>query len=277
MAKDYRLSADDAKRFVPSYWPRPEPRISGTAMPTGVHLCDGRVRTSTNLELVLTGAAIMALGAVSAVVAYLVVWIMDGYTPVPTSALLLGVVEQPIPAKYAYWQVALNLILFGCFLVVLRLSPLSGYHAAEHMTVSAIERFGRVDPDQVRQMPRAHPRCGTTLLAGLLPALLIAAPLCALRPELAALIAIVGWTTRAQVGWALQHYLTTKHPTPRQLEAGLRAGRKILEGQGSGPVRPQSPAERLWQRGLLQMVAGVIAAMYVIEWVYERLHLWLDW
>jgi len=145
------------------------------------------------------------------------------------------------------------------------------------MTVTAIERFGRLDPDQVRQMPRAHARCGTTLLAGFLPALLIAGPLWAVRPELAALIVLVGWTTRAQVGWVLQQYLTTKTPTPQQLEAGLRAGRKILEGQKAGPLRPQSPAERLWRRGLPQMAAGVVAAMYAIEWVYNHLHLWLDW
>ena len=260
--------------LMPPFWPQPAPRISGTAMPTGVHLSDGWSRTSSNLELVLTGLAIMGLGAVSAVISYLIVWVIDGFTPVPLTALMLGLPLSPAPAHYAYWQAAVNLIMFGTFLVVLRLSPLAGYHAAEHMTVTAIERFGRVDPQIVAQMPRAHPRCGTTLLAGFLPALLVGAPLWDVHPEIAALIILVGWLARDKVGWVLQQYLTTKKPTPRQLEAGIRAGQRILAERARR--RPTSPAHRIWQRGFVQMIAGVLLAMLILGHIYENLHVWLD-
>ncbi|MCD6351718.1 MAG: DUF1385 domain-containing protein, partial [Armatimonadetes bacterium] len=176
-----------------------------------------------------------------------------------------------------YWQIGLNLLMFTCFLLVLRLSPMSGYHAAEHMTVTAIERLGRLTPEEVRRMPRAHPRCGTNLLAAILPTLLIAVPLWPVDPQIATLIAIGGYLARAQIGWALQQFFTTKNPTDAQLEAGLRAGRKILEARKRLALRPQSPAHRLWQRGFPQMAAGVFAAMWVLGWVYEHLHLWLDW
>lgn len=266
----------DAER-LPPYWPARPPRISGTAMPTGVHLSDGRVRTSSDFELVLTGAAIMAMGAVSAVVTYLIVWVIDGFTPAPTTALLLGVLSDVDMARYAGWQVLINLLMFFCFLLVLRASPMAGYHAAEHMTVAAIEQTGRLDPDIVRQMPRAHPRCGTTLLAGILPAVLIAAPLWSTLPEVSTIIVVGGWLARHQLGYILQQLLTTKRPTPAQLQAGIRAGQRLLEAARSTPGRPQSPAGRLWQRGFVQMAIGVLATMWAIRAVYAHLHIWLDW
>jgi uncharacterized protein YqhQ len=173
--------------------------------------------------------------------------------------------------------VLINLLLFACFLLVLRISPLSGYHGAEHMTVTAIERYGRVETTLVQQMPRAHSRCGTTLLAGLLPAFLIAAPLWTVHPELSALVVVAGWVVRYQVGYVLQQFLTTKRPTQRQLEAAVRAGRKILATQKDMPQVLQSPASRLWQRGFPQMAAGVLAGMWLLEAVYQHLHVWLDW
>ena len=243
-------------------------------MPTGVHLSDGWSRTSSNFELILTGLAIMGLGAVSAVVSYLIVWIIDGFTSVPLTALMLGIPLGSASPEYAYWEAAINLVMFATFLVVLRLSPLAGYHAAEHMTVTAIERFGRVDPEVVAQMPRAHPRCGTTLLAGFLPALLVGGPLFRVHPEISALVIVLGWLSREKVGWVLQQYLTTKKPSPRQLQAGIRAGQRILAERARR--RPTSPAFRIWQRGFLQMASGVLLAMWLLGRIYANLHIWLD-
>ncbi|MBC7289653.1 MAG: DUF1385 domain-containing protein, partial [Armatimonadetes bacterium] len=245
------MQSPDADSLIPSYWPTPAPRISGTAMPTGVHLSDGWSRTSSNFELFLTGLAIMGLAAIAAVLSYIVVWVLDGFTSAPLTALMLGAVTGPVSPDLAYWQAAVNLIMFGSFLAVLRLSPLSGYHAAEHMTVAAIEKFGRLDPDLVAQMPRAHPRCGTTLLAGFLPALLVGFPLWDAQPVAAAVIVVAGWLVREKVGYVLQQYLTTKKPSRRQLEAGLRAGQRVLSKAGRHP--PTSPAFRVWQRGFIQM------------------------
>jgi hypothetical protein len=266
-----------SQALVPCYWPRPMPRISGSAMPTGVHLSDGRVRSSTDFELFLAGLTIMALAAAAAVAAFVLLWGLEAVLPVPLTGLLIGALPGDLAAQYAPWNVLTNLLAFFVFLAVLRLSPLAGYHAAEHMTVAAIERFGYLDPEQVKTMPRAHPRCGTTLLAGLLPALLIAAPLGSRHPALAGVVLVGGWLVRRPVGYFLQQYFTTKPPTRKQLEMGLRSGQRILAGLAQGPRPPGSPAQRLWQRGFLQMAAGAILALWVESLVYEHLHLWLDW
>ncbi|MCX7599393.1 MAG: DUF1385 domain-containing protein [Armatimonadetes bacterium] len=260
---------------TPDYWPRP-PRISGTAMVTGVHLSTGYARTSRDWELVVTGLALMGLAGVAAVVSFLVVWLIDGVTPVPTVGILLGVLPGAMPAHYAYWQVLVNLVVALTFLVVLRLSPLAGYHAAEHMTVTCIERLGRIDPDQVRHMPRAHHRCGSSLLAGILPAFLIAVPLLSVNRELAALIVIAGWVLRDRTGMFLQQVFTTKPPSRKQLMAGIRAGERLLAQINHRHPPSLSPAQRLWRRGVPQMVAGAVAGMWILGRVLDNLHLFLD-
>lgn len=260
---------------IPDYWPRP-PRISGTAMVTGVHLSTGYVRTSRDWELVATGLAVMGLAGVAAVLAFLVVWLLDGATPAPTVGILLGVLSGAVPVHYAYWQVLVNIVVAITFLVVLRLSPLAGYHAAEHMTVTCIERLGRLDPDQVPHMPRAHPRCGTSLLAGILPIFLIAVPLLSVNKELAALVVIVGWVLRDRTGLILQQVFTTKPPSRKQLLAGIRAGEKLLALIGRERPRPLSPAQRLWRRGFPQMAAGAVAGMWLLARLLDNLHVFLD-
>jgi uncharacterized protein YqhQ len=259
----------------PEYWPRP-PRISGTAMPTGVHLSAGYVRTSRDWELVATGLAVMGLAAVAAVLSFFVVWLLDATTPAPTVGILLGVLSGNVPAYYAYWQVLINLVAALTFLVVLRFSPLAGYHAAEHMTVTCIERLGRLDPEQVRHMPRAHPRCGTSLLAGVLPIFLIAVPLLSVNKELAALVVIVGWVLRDRTGIFLQQVFTTRPPSRKQLEAGIRAGERLLALMRQERPKPLSPAQRLWRRGFPQMAAGAIAGMWFLGWLLDNIHVFLD-
>lgn len=271
--------SDDAEKLwtiaIPDYWPRP-PRISGTAMVTGVHLSTGYARTSRDWELVVTGLAVMGLAGVASVLAFLLVWLLDGITPVPTVGILLGVLPGAVPAHYAYWQVLVNLVVALAFLVVLRLSPLAGYHAAEHMTVTCIERLGRLDPEQVRHMPRAHARCGTSLLAGILPVFLVAVPLLSVNKELAALVVIVGWVLRDRTGLVLQQVFTTKPPSRKQLLAGIRAGEKLLSMISHERPGPLSPAQRLWRRGFPQMAAGAITGMWLLAQLLDNLHVFLD-
>ena len=224
---------------IPSYWPRQPMRISGSAMPTGVHLSNGTVRTSANWELVLTGMTILLLAGTSAAFSYLAIWLLGLTAHIPTVPMLLGI-PVPLPRDIALWQIAINLLTFVGFLVALHLSPLAGYHAAEHMTVTCIERFGWLDVDRVKDMPRAHPRCGTSLLAGFLPIFLIAIPIWSIFPPL----------------------------TPIIIVLGAQADR--VEGV------PTSPGHRFWQRGIPQMIAGVILAMSILHYVFANLHVWLD-
>lgn len=260
---------------LPAYWPRPRMRISGTAMPTGVCLSTGWVRTATDWELVLTGLAIMGLAGVSGVVSFVIIWLLGGSTHVPLVGILLGAVGN-LREGWVLWQIAANLILFAVFLVILRLSPLAGFHAAEHMTVTCIERLGRVDPEQVRWMPRAHPRCGTSLLAGVVPLFLISFPMWDVSPGLALLVFIVGWLGRDFTGYWIQQIFTTKPPSPKQLQAGLRSGQRLLamaEKEGTPPI---SPAQWAWRRGLPQMAFGAIAGIYILNWIVNNLPMVLD-
>jgi CBS domain-containing protein len=150
------------------------------------------------------------------------------------------------------------------FLVALRLSPLAGFHAAEHQTVNAIEQGEPLDVESVSGMPREHPRCGTNLVALLFAAqlllpLLAAEPLW-LLPTLAAL-----WVTWRRVGGWLQRVFTTKPPRRYQLLSGLKAGEELMRAYQAQPAFRAGRARRFWNMGLLQILAGGVSAMGLIE------------
>ena len=243
----------------------------------GVHLSTGTVGTGSNLHLFATGFVLIVLGATASVLTYITIWTIGEFAALPLVGMLFQMATPGEIPHYALWEILVNLLTLLSFLVVVRLSPLSGYHAAEHKVVHAIEKYGYPTWEVAKQMPRAHHRCGTTLLAGILPALLIAAPLASVSLVLAVLVILVGWTVRYPVGAAIQQVFTTKEPTDRQLRAGLEAGRLVLERWRRNPYVRISPLQSLWRRGLIQMFAGVIAAMYFFGWIYQHLHIWLDW
>jgi CBS domain-containing protein len=150
------------------------------------------------------------------------------------------------------------------FLVILRLSPLTGFHAAEHQTVNAIEQGEALDLDTVAAMPRVHPRCGTNLMA-LLFATQLLLPLWAaeplwLLPTLAAL-----WASWRRVGGWLQRTFTTKPPRRYQLLSGLRAGEQLMRAYQAQPTYRAGRWRRFWNTGLLQILAGGVTALALLE------------
>lgn len=252
------------------------PRISGSAMPAGVHLSTGVVRTGSDLALVLSGLAIAAMASAALVMTYVVTWAADQVLAVPLVPALLQVVPPDSGVRGTVIAVGLNVLTLLCFLVVMRLSPLSGYHAAEHKVIGAIEHFGEPTVDRARAMPRAHQRCGSNLLAGVLPLLLVGIPLFQYYPALAAILTIFGWTFRFQTGYLIQMIFATKEPTDKQLRAGLESARKLLYLWRQDPYKRVPPLVNLWQRGFLQTFAGLIAGMYALEMLYNHLHIFLD-
>ncbi len=253
------------------------PRIGGTAMVGGVHLSTGTVGTGSALHLFATGFTLIALGAIATVITYVITWIIGQFVGAPLEGLLLQVATPHDIPNYPLWEIVLNLLTFSTFLVVVRLSPLSGYHAAEHKVVHAIEQYGYPTWEAAQRMSRAHRRCGTTLLAGILPALLIAGPLATISWPLAVLVVLVGWTARYPVGHVIQQLFTTKEPTARQLRAGLEAGQLLLERWWRNPTQRIPPLQSLWRRGFVQMFSGVVTGMYFFGSIYQHLHTWLDW
>lgn len=271
------ISSEEPYLHQHSYLPAP-PRISGTAMPHGVFLSTGTASTASALSLFLTGLSIVTLGAVSLVPTYVIAWGLEQLTHISLAAIVLQIGGPAEPLTGALARMGINVLSFLMFLVVLRASPLAGYHAAEHMTVHAIEHFGvRGWEDRVAAMPRAHLRCGSNLLSGILPALLLGAPLLSVEPAVALLLAVAGWYTRHHVGFFLQNRFTTKPPSRRQLAAGIAAGQSVLQQWLADPSPALSRARSLWLRGMPQMVMGVAVAIWVLEPLARRLHLWLDW
>ena len=219
----------------------------------------------------------MAMGGVALVLSYVVLWMIEQVTGTPLVEVLLQVVAPTAGVQYVIWQIVGNLVTFFLFLVVVRLTPLAAYHGAEHKVVHAIERYGYPTREIAREMPRVHPRCGTTLLAGILPAFLIAAPLLLVAPVLALIVVLLGWSFRYAVGGVIQQYLTTKEPNDKQLAAGLDAGHKLLDDWRRNPHRKPSVVVSLWHRGFVQLLIGVLVGSQLLQWVYQHLHIWLDW
>lgn len=260
----------------PDPGPATAPRISGTAMPGGVFMSIGSARTAGDLALVGTGLSIAILGSLGLALTYVVSWIIEQLSALPLAAMLLMAAPAVDPGEAPWLEIALNLLTLLSFLVLMRVTPLSGYHAAEHKVISAIEHFGEATMERARLMPRAHVRCGSNLLAGVLPLLLVAQPLFAISPIAAAVVVILGWSFRFYTGYFIQQVFATKEPTDRQLRAGLEAGRKILRLWRESGGRSVPPLVSFWRRGLLQMFAGMLLGITLLQHVYQYLHVWLD-
>ncbi len=217
------------------------------------------------------------MGGTALALSYVVLWTIGQITGTPLAEVQLQVVGPTAAVQYVIWQIAGNLVTFFLFLLVVRLTPLAAYHGAEHKVVHAIERHEYPTREIVREMPRVHRRCGTTLLAGILPTFLIAAPLLLVEPALAIVVVLLGWTFRYPVGALIQQHLTTKEPNDKQLAAGLDAAHRLLDDWRRNPHTDLSALASLWHRGLVQLLIGVLLGSQLLQWAYQHLHIWLDW
>ncbi len=260
----------------PAAQPTGPPRISGTAMPAGVFMSTGNARSAGDLWLILTGMSIALLGSGALVLTWIISWVIEQFSALPLTGMLMMFTPGPEGEAGPLVEIGLNLLTLLCFLVLMRVTPLSGYHAAEHKVIAAIEHFGEPTMERARAMPRAHVRCGSNLLAGLLPLLLIGEPLWRLSPIAGAVTIIVGWQMRFHTGYLIQAIFATKEPTDRQLRAGLEAGRTVLRRWREALGRPVPPLVSLWRRGMAQMFIGMFIGIWLLGHVYEHLHLWLD-
>ncbi len=155
-------------------------------------------------------------------------------------------------------------------LLMLHLSPLSGYHAAEHMTVHAIEAGEALTPEAVRRMPRVHPRCGTNLMAAASVFLIITSRVGDRFGVLLALIVVMlSW--RRIGGW-LQYVVTTKPPTDRQLENGIAAGEQLIDRYQERPNYQVSGFKRVWNIGFLQVALGMGSTLAFFTLLQTLLH-----
>ncbi|MEJ5251614.1 MAG: DUF1385 domain-containing protein [Chthonomonadetes bacterium] len=242
------------------------PMVGGMATPLGVYLTGGGVRAGAgSLGLFLTGVLLMVLNLLAMVLVYSGSRWIQQKTGIPLYAMLLSP-----PASWLDWQDWVGMALRGMpivlFLLFVRLSPIAGIHAAEHMTVHAIERGEPLEPEYVRRMPRVHPRCGTNLAAGAIIFLTLVNLNVGIYRDLlllaAFVVTLVAWRP---LGNLLQALFTTRPPTERQLLNGIEAGKQLLQRYQAQGYRPLSFHERIWNMGILQIAAGMMVVWWVLD------------
>jgi len=238
------------------------PNPAGMATPLGVHLTAGGVTAGAgSLGLFATGLSLFGLIYAASLLARGLAYLVQVTTHLPIMAML----ESPPIARPNLMDLALYLTIGASAffaLLLLRLSPLSGYHAAEHMVVHAIEMGEPLEPEIVRRMNRVHPRCGTNLLAAAAILMLLGTWLSTSTTILVGLVVVVlGWRV---VGGYLQYFVTTRTPSEKQLMNGIKVGQELIDKYRQAPNHIPSDRERIWNMGLLQTAAG-LAVGYGID------------
>ncbi len=245
------------------------PPIAGLATPFGVYLTTGALRAGANdLALASTGAALMALNLLASSIIYALVWLL--------SKLFSGPLAVAAAEPSRVVEVVASLTLYGLwmavFLALLRLSPLTRIHGAEHMVVHAIEEGEDLVPEKLRAMPRVHSRCGTNLMALLILLVIADQFLSSLAgglgepARLAALVALVAIVllTWRRLGAGLQRWVTTRQPSERQLARAGGVGEDLLRQVRAHPGARVSFRRRLWNSGFPQVLSGFAAVAVLV-------------
>jgi uncharacterized protein YqhQ len=234
------------------------------ATPLGVYLTTGSVSAgSGDLGLFLTGVSMAFMIALAQLLALGVLYGIGAVSRLPMSAYLNSPPIALVPNVYDIPYYISTVLTVVFFMAMMRLSPLAGYHAAEHMTVHAIEVGEALTPENVRHMQRVHPRCGTNLLAGVGIFLIIVSRF---GNDIAILLAlgviVLGW--RAVGSW-LQYFVTTRDPSDKQLRSGIAAGKEILERYQERPGYQAVGFQRVWKLGFLQTLAGLASTTALLQ------------
>lgn len=246
--------------------------VGGMATPLGVFLTTGSHSGGVgSLGLMLTGVSLRLMIAAASLVVY---GLMQGFSYITgiRADLMLGSVPLTSVASIYdlpfYLSAVLNVVVF---LLLLRYSALSGYHAAEHMTVHAIERGESLTTEVVRQMPRVHPRCGSNILAIAGVFIIVAGAVGSEMAVMAAVLVIVlGWR---KIGGLLQSAITTSNPSEKQLISGIAAGKEVIEKFQANPGYQTYGLQRIWNMGFLQTLIGMLLSSGLVWVLQQFLHL----
>jgi CBS domain-containing protein len=239
------------------------PVVAGMATPLGVYLTTGHLRAGAgDLGLFLAGVALMVMNYAAIGIVAGTAWMVQKTTTYPLWAIL----NSP-PVGIPNWMDTVRYIMLGVtmpiFMVLLRVLPLSGYHAAEHQVVHAIEHGEPLKPESVRTMPRVHPRCGTNIAAGVILFLMIQNVVSGdVAVLIAVLILIFAWRV---IGGYFQYYVTTKPPNDKQIENGIEAGKALLEKYRMSPAYQVTGWRRIWNTGMPQVMLGVAATVGLVQ------------
>ncbi|MEN6614709.1 MAG: DUF1385 domain-containing protein [Armatimonadota bacterium] len=238
--------------------------IAGMATPLGVYLTTGSISGGAgSFGLFLTGVSLGVMILIATLIVTGLTTAFGKLTGFPINAYLNSAPLTISPNLYDLpFYISTALIAF-IFLLLMRLSPLAGYHAAEHMTVNAIEAGEALEPGVVSRMPRVHPRCGTNLLAAAGIFVILTSKISSQVVVLLAMLAVVlGW--RSIGGW-LQYYATTKNPNSKQLASGIAAGSELLDKYQENPHINLTGFQRIWKLGFPQTFMGMATFLWVLS------------
>lgn len=217
--------------------------VGGMATPFGVYLTTGAFGVGVGpIALVATGMTLMAITLASGVLSTVLAEYMAVHNARSWAIDLVGTVVATL-----------------VFALTLRAIPLSGIHAAEHKVVNAIEQDEELTIEALRRMSRVHPRCGTNLALGATIYLAIGTtsliPDPTVRLLVAAVVPFIFWKP---LGTLAQLYVTTKPPTDKQLEMGLRSGKKLLDEYQKARIQSPNFGQRIMSSGLPYVSLGSV-------------------
>lgn len=219
------------------------PTIGGMATPFGVYLTTGTIHGGAGAFALMSSGAMMFC-----------------------MFLLADVLASWASTRFHGLDAYATPLTFMIFLVTMRLLPLAGTHAAEHMVVHAIERGEQLTPEVVRRMPRVHPRCGTNLAVGAsIFVALLNLPYTD-DPYTKSFLALIATAlVYRPAGAVVQFLITTRPPNNKQIASGIKAGKELLERYRlkRGPV--PNAGQRILNSGMLHVMAGSAGA-YLVAW-----------
>ena len=248
------------------------PSVAGMATPLGVYLTTGSHSAGAgNLGLFLTGVVLASFITISK----LTVNLLDETVNVLTNRHLEQYLTTHfIPgfgSAYGIYLIFVALVTALITLSLLRWSPLSGFHAAEHMTVHAMEIGEELTTELVALQPRVHPRCGTNILAAASVFIILTSIAGSDTAVLFALLAVfLGWR---KIGGMMQHFITTKNPDPDQLDNGVEAGKELISKFMARPNYQSEGFARVMNMGFIQTASGMGAALLIYNLIGRLLHI----
>lgn len=248
------------------------PVVAGMATPLGVYLTTGSLRAGAgDLGLVLAGVTLMLMNYTAMGSIFGLAWLIDK-TDLLAPWSLVAILNSP-PVNVTNWMDLLRLVMAGAalpiFLLLMRVLPLSGYHAAEHQVVHAIENGEPLKLENVAAMPRVHPRCGTNIVTGIIVFLMVTN---IFSTDVAILITVfmLVFAWRA-IGGFFQYYVTTKPPNARQLASGIKAGESLLEQYRNHTGYQVTGWQRIWNTGMPQVMIGAASVLGLQQLLFPRL------
>ena len=247
------------------------PLVGGMATPLGVWLTDGRFSGGApNLGLFLTGLILSVGLMLSTALVVAGAWALNPEWGAMAYSGRLGAAIEPSNLFNTVTAVVQGFL----FLMFFRVLPLSGVHAAEHQTVWALERGLPLTVENVRSMPRAHPRCGTNLVAlgGLLTIGIQHLP--EITPNWILVVFVAAFFGWRSLGTALQNGFMTRPATDKQIEGGIRAANEVMEKYQAQPFAAAPLPLRLLNNGMIWSAAGMVLGLFVLDallsWVMLR-------